>query len=59
MRDAQELNVRLCYVDFDGGHAMNLLQNGYEINDDFVKKAAPRVSEGINRLKAFVAAYSK
>ena len=44
-------------MDFDGKAAMSALKSEPVIiddNDDFVKRVAPRVVEGITRLKAFV-----
>ncbi len=60
MRAEAELNVRLCYVDFDGKFAMELLGKNpcKTLGDEFVQKAAPRVVEGIKRLKEFAQNYS-
>ena len=63
LRSETEFNVRLCYVDFDGKVAMDLLKNYANLDNKstaniFVKRAAPRVVEGIKRLKAFVQSYS-
>lgn len=55
LRDPQELTVRLCYVDFDGQKAMECLD---VVDMDFVAQCAPRVVEGISRLKQFVVRYS-
>jgi len=64
LRTESELNVRLCFVDFDGQIILDWLQSDYsmnefELNDEFVQKAAPRVVEGIKRLKKFALEYSK
>jgi len=63
LRSESEFNVRLCFVDFDGKIALDLLQsdplvNDFELTDEFVKKAAPRVVEGIERLKKFAMNYA-
>ena len=60
MRAETEFNVRLCYVDFDGKLAMELLKkdSSKTLGDEFVQKAAPRVAEGIKRLKEFTQKYS-
>ena len=53
----------MCFVDFDGKVAIDLLKNYANLDNKstaniFVKRAAPRVVEGIKRLKAFVQTYS-
>ena len=63
LRSENEFNVRMCFVDFDGKFAMDLLKNYANLDNAstaniFVKRAAPRVVEGIKRLKAFVQTYS-
>ena len=63
LRSETEFNVRLCFVDFDGKVAMDLLKNYANLDNKstaniFVKRAAPRVVEGIKRLKAFVQSYT-
>ena len=59
MRTESEFNVRLCFVDFDGTVAMDLLKsNPKKLDDEFVEKAAPMVVEGIKRLKRFAQNYS-
>ena len=63
LRSETEFNVRLCFVDFDGKVAMDLLKNFANLDNKstanmFVERAAPRVVEGIKRLKAFVQTYS-
>ena len=54
--------MRLCFVDFDGTVAMDLLKSNpsdyKKVDDEFVEKVAPRVVEGIRRLKRFVQNYS-
>ena len=43
-------------MDFDGKAAMEVMDKN-ELGEDFVKRVAPRVVEGISRLKAFVLKY--
>ena len=64
LRSESDFNCRLCFVDFDGKIAMDLLRNYVCLDnkataDIFVKKAAPRVVEGIKRLKQFVKSYTE
>ena len=62
LRTESEFNVRLCFVDFDGTVAMDLLKSNpsdyKKVDNEFVEKVAPRVVEGIRRLKRFVQNYS-
>ena len=63
LRSENEFNVRMCFVDFDGKFAMDLLKNYANLDNAstaniFVKRAAPRVVKGIKRLKTFVQTYS-
>jgi len=58
-----DFSVRLCFIDFDGKIAMDLLQsaacvNELELGDEFVEEVAPRVVEGIKRLKEFALNYT-
>ena len=57
LRPPDEFTVRFCFIDFDGQKAMDLLNNFNDINDEYIKAAAPRIVEGINRLKTFVLKY--
>ena len=57
MRPQEEFNVRFCFVDFDGQKAMDLLNEFKEMNDEYIKSAAPRIVEGVDRLKKFVLKY--
>ena len=59
LRSENEFNVRLCFVDFEGEKALDLLKDGTQLNDSFVEKAAPRVVEAIQRLKNFARKYSE
>ena len=57
LQPENEFTVRFCFVDFDGKKAMALLNDFKEFNDDFVNAAAPRIVEGVLRLKQFVNKY--
>ena len=48
--DDSHFYSRMCYVDFDGSAAIDALNNGAELNDDFYKQNTPNVIEGINEL---------
>lgn len=54
LREDEELTVRLCFVDFDGLFAMQMVGNYGVLDEHFVQRAAPKVVEGIQRLKSFV-----
>ena len=43
--------TRLSYTDFDGENFMNNTVHNEEINYEKIKKHAPKIIEGINRLK--------
>ena len=43
--------ARLSYTDFDGENFMNNTVHNEEINYEKIKKYAPKIIEGINRLK--------
>tara|TARA_Y100001936_G_scaffold49718_1_gene48287 strand:- start:105 stop:1328 length:1224 start_codon:yes stop_codon:yes gene_type:complete len=43
--------VRLSYTDFDGENFMKNTVHNEEINDDIIKKYAPKIIEGTNKLK--------
>ena len=71
LRPSEEFTVRLCYVDFDGAKAVEIYRkqstNGHpggtgsafpnDNDNDLVEAMAPRVVEGIKRLKAFAKKY--
>ena len=44
-------------MDFEGQKAMELLNDFDEMNDEYIKSAAPRIVEGVDRLKKFVLKY--
>ena len=50
--------MRLCFVDFDGLFAMQMVGNYGVLDEHFVQRAAPKVVEGIQRLKSFVIKHS-
>ena len=43
--------ARLSYTDFDGENFMKSTVHNEEINDDMIKKYAPKIIKGTNRLK--------
>ena len=43
--------ARLSYTDFDGENFMKNTDLKEEINEDIIKKYAPKIIEGTNRLK--------
>ncbi len=47
----KKMLARLSYTDFDGENFMNSTVHNEEINYDKIKKYAPKIIEGINRLK--------
>ena len=49
--DKKKLIVRLSFTDFDGQKFMNEYEKSYEINDYTIKKFAPKIVEGVDRLK--------
>ena len=57
LRPENEFTVRFCFVDFNGQKAMELLNDFKEPNETYIEAAAPRLVEGIKRLKAFVSKY--
>ncbi len=49
--EKKKLIVRLSYTDFDGQKFMKECKNNHNINDDMIKKYAPNIVEGVNKLK--------
>ena len=43
--------ARLSFTDFNGMEFMNNLNSETKINDDLIKKLAPKITEGVKRLK--------
>ena len=43
--------ARLSFTDFDGQNFMNQIQNGERIDDDLILKLAPKIVEGVDKLK--------
>ena len=58
LRPAHELTVRLCYVDFDGTSAMQALERGETLDQDFMHAYMGNLVKGIAMLKQFVKKYS-
>ena len=49
--DSDKMLARLSFTDFDGQEFMNNISENQNIDDDIIKKFAPKVVEGVNRLK--------
>ena len=43
--------ARLSFTDFDGHEFMNNIQNGKRINNELILKCAPKIFEGVEKLK--------
>ena len=46
--------VRLSFTDFDGDIFMKNINEKTDINDELIKLYAPKVVEGVNKLKSWV-----
>ena len=55
-RPVEELSLRLAFVDFDGEAALNALAEGETCDEAFLRRHAPRVTEGIERMAAWAKA---
>ena len=49
--DKNKLIVRLSFTDFDGNNFMNEYEKKDELNEDMIKKFAPKIVEGTEKLK--------
>ncbi len=49
--DKNKLIVRLSFTDFDGHNFMNEYEKKDELNEDMIKKFAPKIVEGVDKLK--------
>ena len=45
---------RIAFVDFDGGKALNLIENNNKIPDNFLHIACPKIIKGIKKLKNWI-----
>ncbi len=52
--DQKRMIVRLSFTDFDGGTFMKNIDEKTDINDELIKLYAPKVVEGVNKLKSWV-----
>ena len=52
--DQKKMIVRLSFTDFDGDTFMKNINEKTDINDDLIKLYAPKVVEGVNKLKSWV-----
>ncbi len=51
--DEKRMITRLSYTDFDGNIFMNKVDSNIDINEEIIHKLAPRVVEGVKRLKSW------
>jgi len=49
--DKSKMLARLSFTDFDGQNFMNQTQNEQTIDNDIILKLAPKIVEGVNKLK--------
>jgi aspartate aminotransferase len=49
--DKNKMLVRLSFTDFDGQNFMNQTQNEQKINNELILKFAPKIVEGVDKLK--------
>ena len=49
--DKNKMLARLSFTDFDGQEFMNNTKNGKKIDNDLILKLAPKIAEGVNKLK--------
>ena len=52
--DDKKMITRLSFTDFDGNKFMNNIDLNSDINDEHIKLYAPKVVEGVNKLKSWV-----
>ena len=52
--DEKRMIVRLSFTDFDGDIFMKNINEKTDINDELIKLYAPKVVEGVNKLKSWV-----
>ncbi len=52
--DQRRMIVRLSFTDFDGDTFMKNINEKTDINDEIIKLYAPKVVEGVNKLKSWV-----
>ncbi len=52
--DEKRMIVRLSFTDFDGDTFMKNIHEKIDINDELIKLYAPKVVEGVNKLKSWV-----
>ncbi|MDC0327018.1 aminotransferase class I/II-fold pyridoxal phosphate-dependent enzyme [Candidatus Pelagibacter sp.] len=49
--DKKKMLVRLSFTDFDGQEFMDNIDDNFKIDDDHIKKFAPKIIDGVDRLK--------
>jgi hypothetical protein len=53
--DRTATSLRLAYVDFDGEAALAACAPGDELDESWLRRAAPRVQEAVERIVSFIA----
>ena len=53
--DKNQMLARLSFTDFDGQEFMNQTQNGQVIDKNLILKFAPKIVEGVDKLKKWSA----
>jgi len=56
---SNNLTARLSFVDFDGGHLLNIIKDNdsLHLNDEFVELHCPKISESIVKIKNWLESY--
>ena len=49
--EKKKLIARLSFTDFNGKNLMHEYENNNDLNDNLIKKFAPKIVEGVNKLK--------
>ena len=49
--EKKKLIARLSFTDFSGKNLMHEYENNNDLNDNLIKKFAPKIVEGVNKLK--------
>ena len=49
--DKNKMLARLSFTDFDGQNFMNKIENNQKIDDSLIVKLAPKIVEGVDKLK--------
>ena len=49
--DKNKMLVRLSFTDFDGQKFMDKIEDNQKVDNDLIRKLAPKITEGIDLLK--------